>query len=151
MINILRDKTFSKLAHVYPHLEDIILHKKYALTINPQHQDKSLTCAYFDHQKLLNDGLAKYSVFELRPEFSTKSTKLHYHGTIEFTSSKALCSWYFHKIPELKEQCTFTIVPITDYDWYLYCIKQRHHMKPYFQSVNLPYKINNNTLQKIQL
>jgi uncharacterized protein YvpB len=147
--NQLRETTFSKLAHEYPHLEDIQLNIPYALTINPSFQHHSFIESYCAHQQILSDTLKGNSTFKLRPEISTKSTRLHYHGTITFHSHKHLVAFYFHQIPKLKDNSTFSIKPIQDYEWYLYCIKQRHHMKPYLAYTNLPYKITNKTLQLI--
>lgn len=144
MINTIREDCF-KERYIYPHLEDIIPFKRYAFTINPKPTlMKSFTETYIHYTEcigqLLNLDFIRY---ELRPEISTNSTLLHFHGTIEFTRAFHIPSFYFHTIPRLKDFCTFAIENIFSWEWSYYIRKQRHMMKPYVQnSCHLPYHIS---------
>jgi len=137
-----------KSAFKYPHLEDFALRKTYAFTVSPQYQRPSFTECYIAHMDILQ-LLIPYCTFVLRPEISTKGTRLHYHGVIRFDSSTLLVAFYYHIIPKLKDQCTFTIEEVRDYQWYLYCVKSRHHMKPYLTHAKLHYKLTNNSISNI--
>jgi len=125
-------------------LEDITVGKNYALTISPNLQTKSFSESYLHHMDQIYKLLSPNTTYKLRPEISTKSTILHFHGVIKFNKSINIPAFYYHTIPLLKEYCTFTIKPISDHEWYLYCIKSRHIMKPYLCHLKLPYKIYSN-------
>jgi len=101
---------------------------------------------YADYEEIFT-LLRGNAQFDLRPELSTESNKLHFHGYIAFENSDKLSAFYFITIPHLKELCTFTLVPIEDHwIWYLYCRKQRHNLKHYIQHCcKRPYHITTNT------
>lgn len=141
MINILREDS-KKSAFEYPHLEEILVGKPYALTINPAYQHTSFTDSYITHMDTIS-LFFPYANVVLRPEISTKTTRLHYHGTVTFKKYSLIAPFYYFIIPKLKDQCTFTIKPIADYEWSLYCVKSRHIMRPYLENIKLPYKITN--------
>jgi len=141
MINTIREETFKK-RHVYPKLEDWKVNSPYAFSISPRHIPMTSFSENYLHQmqtihQILN---LDFIAYDLRPELSTDSTALHWHGTFSFKNQRNIASFYFHIIPRLKEFATFTIEPIFDYQWTLYCRKQRHYLKPYIQNLcKLPY------------
>jgi len=142
----IRENTFGKDKYDYPKLEDIVPKRDYALTINiaPHYQKNSFYENYNFLMDMLTDLLLPFAKFKLRPEISTKSTLFHVHGTVNFISYSKILQFYTFTIKRLKEFCTFTIKKIENYDWYLYCIKQRHIIKPYLAETykgKIPYKI----------
>lgn len=150
--NTITKETFGKSKFDYPKLEALSPNVTYALTISPApvYQKNSLFENYDFMQQLLKDNFDGVCQYKLRPEISTKSTHFHVHGDIKFTSYDNIFKFYAYNIKRLKDFCTFTIKPIDDYSqWYLYCIKQRHIIKPYIQhtyndkKISLKYKIKN--------
>lgn len=140
MITTIREQTF-KERFIYPHLEDIVVGKDYAFTISPKIQMRSFTETYLSHMDQIHKLLSPNVDYKLRPEISTQSTILHFHGVIRFKRAVKISAFYYHTIPLLKDFCTFTIKQIEDYEWYLYCIKSRHIMKSYLEHCRLPYKL----------
>lgn len=137
MINTIRDQS-TKTGCEYPHLEDIVVGKDYALTINPARQLPEFVLTYLEHKEFIESHLLGSADYTLRPELSTKSTRLHWHGTLRFKSHRHLVSFYYVWIPRLKDHCNFSIKPIDDWQWKLYCIKQRHHMKSFISILKVP-------------
>lgn len=137
------DKENGKPRFEYPHLDQIVVGRRYAITINPERiTSKSFTETYVYCMDMITKLLNPNVSYILRPEISTKSTMLHFHGDIKFVSAVKTSAFYFHTIPLLKDFCTFVIKPIEDHEWGLYCIKSRHMMKPYLQTcIKLPYKL----------
>lgn len=136
-----------KEKYVYPCLEDFHPLTFYALTINPNdliHSESDQVTEVVN--AVFADILPFFykAEYVLRPEISTKSNLLHYHGTIMFSERDDITKFYWYIIRKLKTVCTFTIKPIADQnDWHVYVIKQRLHMKPFMQSMNLRYRITN--------
>lgn len=133
---------------LYPSLEDFHPLTFYALTISPNHfvtgdSDTGMT----EHVTgVFTDILPLFTKadYVLRPEISTKSTLLHYHGTIMWSDRMAITQFYWYTMRALKTICTFTIKPIDSNEkWHDYCVKQRLHMKPFMQSLNLRYRLTN--------
>lgn len=154
----IRESTWGKEKFEYPKLEEIVINRDYAFTINvaPAYQKTS----FFENQMQLMDILADlvrpYAKYEMRPEISTKSTLYHAHGTINFPSYSKLLQFYAFKIKQLKEFCTFTIKDIDDWRWHVYCRKQRHIIKPYlahtYDKIYLPYRMTHlNATKKAKL
>lgn len=155
--NTITKENFGKQKFDYPKLEDLNPNVTYALTISPApvYQKNSMFENYEFLRALLKDNFDGLCQYTLRPEISTKSTHFHVHGDIKFTSSNNIFKFYAFKIKNLKDFCTFTIKPIMKTDpiesiqWCLYCLKQRHIIKPYLtetynnKKINLPYKITN--------
>lgn len=149
----IRTAIFGKDKYDYPKLESLNHHTIYALTINPSplFQKTSLYENYLNiTQNILEPHFDKFTTYTLRPEISTKTTLYHVHGTVKFNSLNDLFTFYAFHISKLKDLCTFTIKPITTYDWTIYCLKQRHIIKPYISATYnkeksnfLPYKIRN--------
>lgn len=122
-------KAAFKEAFIYPKLEDIQTNLPYALTISPLYIKESYFESYID----LEDDIAPLlkGRIQLRPELSTQTQRWHWHGTLEFLHYLDIVYFYMN-LPKLKAICTFTIKNIDkSYEWYLYCIKQRHILKPY--------------------
>lgn len=132
-----------KDAYDYPTLENFHPMCTYALTISPisiLRSDILTECVANVSCDIL--PLFCKAEYELRPEISTKSTILHYHGTLKFPNHMEITKFYFYTIQKLKSVCTFTIKPIDDISiWSLYCKKQRLHMKPFVNSFNIRYKL----------
>lgn len=143
---LLRENTFGKDKYDYPKLEELVPKRDYALTLNiaPHYQKNSFYENYIFLMEMLGDLVSPFAKFKLRPEISTKSTLFHVHGTLNFLSYSKILQFYAFGIKRLKEFCTFVIKKIDNYDWYLYCIKQRHIIKPYLLETykyKIPYKI----------
>lgn len=148
----IRTATFGKDKYDYPKLESLKPSETYALTISPSPMLQK-TSLFENYNTLIEQILAphfnKFSKYTLRPEISTKSTQFHVHGNIKFNSYNDLLTFYAFHISKLKDLCTFTIKPITSYDWHIYVRKQRHIIKPYINSnyntlkTVLSYKIKN--------
>jgi len=122
-----------KVAHEYPHLEDFHPLVDYALSISPNNLIRSdvltecVVNVYADIMPLFMKG-----TYIIRPEISTKSTILHYHGVLRFEDRDDITRFYFYMIPKLKSVCSFSIKGIDDMDvWIKYCKKQRLHMKSF--------------------
>lgn len=133
-----------KPQYEYPSLEDFHPLVTYAITISPNpllRSESLIECVGSVHCDIL--PLISYGAeYTLRPEISTKSTILHYHGTILFPSREGVTHFYFYNIVKLKSVCTFVIKPIEDdIIWDKYCKKQRLHMKPFLNGNNLRYKL----------
>lgn len=134
---------------VYPHLEDFHPLVYYAVSISPNHlmrgmEGNSLVEAVSD---LFNQIMPCFAGAEyvIRPEISTKSTILHYHGTIMWKNRMDITNFYWRDIRRLKSMCTFTIKTIDNPDdWHKYVIKQRLHMKDWMQSQNIRYRLTQN-------
>lgn len=150
--NTLREETFGREKYIYPKLDEFNVKQTYAFTIN-------LNPAIFNKKSLLelvmmveDMILKKYfskASYELRPELSHNSQLLHYHGTIRFKRAFDIVEFY-RNIAELKDICTFAIKPIFSHvEWYIYCRKQRHMLKPYIDEVYnskkpvVPYRLLN--------
>lgn len=132
-----------KDAYDYPSLEDFHPLVSYAITISPSAQmrsDSVTECVSNISADIL--PFFKNAEYVLRPEISTKSCILHYHGTLLFPCRDDITKFYFYLITKLKCLCTFTIRPISDFPvWDQYCKKQRLHMKPFLAEYNLRYKL----------
>lgn len=134
-----------KQAHIYPKLELFQTKKAYALTISPMHHYSAYIEQYNDFEEHIKPLLVGH--IQLRPELSTKSVEWHWHGTIYFTETLDIVKFY-KNIVQLKHLCTFAIKSIVlDWEWHLYCIKQRHLIKPYINAVynrsrlRIPYNL----------
>lgn len=129
---------------LYPKLEDFQLNTNYAFTISKESTTRSIHETVQEYEDIFTLLRGCNTIFTLRPELSTKSINLHYHGTLMFPTTTSLYKFYWSTIKLLKELCTFTILPISQeepWQWYLYTIKQRWIMKPFFHSNNIQYKI----------
>lgn len=139
-------KDFYKAKFQYPKLEDIEVKKDYAFTIAPQLQRESVI-EQCDCDNAIFNILNKYCNYKVYPELSTKNTSWHYHGRITFCNALQIANFYFYAIRQLKNLCTFTIIPIDDNDpidsiqWYLYERKQRHNMYYLCHKNHQPYKV----------
>lgn len=135
----LREVNFGKdKKYIYPKLEDFTVNKTWAFTINPNpsvfNKPSLLEKIGMIEEQILKKFFSKAS-YELRPELSHDNQLFHYHGTLRFAKSFDVVSFY-RMIPELKDLCTFAIKPIVSHlDWYIYCRKQRHMLKPYIDEV----------------
>lgn len=128
-----------KASHVYPKLEDIQVNVSYAFSVNPCNQRDSVIETCSEH-KVIFDLLKDYCSYKLYPEISTKSQLLHYHGYLNFKRYIEIGMFYKYCIPKLRDLATFTIEPITSYDWYIYVRKQRHIMEPLMALMEQTYK-----------
>lgn len=132
-----------KEAYVYPSLEDFHPMVDYALTISPNQllrSDSVLECVIEVFSKIM--PCFPRAEWIIRPEISTKSTILHYHGIVRWEHRKDITNFYWYNIRQLKALCTFTIKTIDDMDvWHTYCIKQRLHMKEFAQQFNIRYRL----------
>lgn len=144
MINInykkaISEKSFSKSAHEYPKLDNIMENVPYAFSLSPRIQKESVM-EQIDSDEIYIFDILKNCSYNLFPELSTKSINWHYHGTIQFKDLLQIVSFYFYTIRKLKEVCTFTIVDIEDEHWTLYCLKQRHYMFNLCHANNSQYR-----------
>lgn len=139
-------KKWDKEAYVYPHLEDFHPMVSYALTVSPNallRGDSVIECVNEVYSKIMPCFVR--SSYTIRPEISTKSTILHYHGTIMWNDRKDITNFYWYNIHQLKSLCTFTIKTIDKpEDWHQYCVKQRLHMKEFMTQFNLRYRLTHN-------
>lgn len=131
--------------YVYPHLEDFHPMVNYAITISPSQLLRADSLV-----ESVNDIFSSImpcfrgTEYSIRPEISTKSTILHYHGIIQWNNRMDITNFYWKEIRKLKAMCTFTIKTIDNMeDWHKYCIKQRLHMKEFLLSCNLRYRLTN--------
>lgn len=138
--------TIHKQRHEAPPPESIGMNP-WAFTINCGYDELHINLLerYVSVFKLLS----KYCVIEMRPEFS-KKMKLHYHGTIRLKSYACILPFYT-LLMDLQKHYTYAMKPIIDYEWYLYCIKQRHIMKQWCRGVKKPYKITNTWFEKANI
>lgn len=127
-----------KEAHVLPSPEDMDM-KPWAFTLNCGTNEYAFEL--FERYLSAFKELAKVCYVCMRPEFSSKM-KLHYHGTIQLRKYSEIFK-LFVILNDLKQNYTFCLKPIIDYEWYLYCIKQRHIMKWYCRDMKKPYKVTN--------
>lgn len=133
-----------KERNLYPPLEEIVPHLQYALSLSPDLVSKAYIEQYRHFEERIRPCLVGNVI--LRPELSTKSTRWHYHGTISFDNYVQITAFYQH-LSVLKEHSTIVLAEIDTFDWYLYCIKQRAHIKSYINANYnvkkqvVPYKI----------
>lgn len=131
------EKSNFKPKHVLPDIERIVPGKFYAFTINASEDNPVFPqqLEYYENAMLNLYKLGLY--YDLYPEYSS-SMKLHYHGYVKFKNYHAIIPVYT-KLQTFKSHFTFTLKEIYDYQWHIYCTKQRHimnsvsthHIKPY--------------------
>lgn len=146
--NELRSKAY-KEPWVYPTLESIIPHVSYAFTISPKKQSNTIVEQRVDDQKIFTLLDKVDTGYKMYPELSTKENNYHYHGYISFNSYLNITKFYYYIIRDLKELCTFVIKEIDTYDWYIYCRKQKLHMKALHRNYDIPYRILSNLTTSI--
>lgn len=138
--------------HVYPVIEEIVLHEDYAITFNPNMESRS----FFEFRQFITDRIINLipDDYKLYPEIGHNDQKWHLHGYIRFHDQFDIIKFYMN-IHELKDLCTFKLRPIDNQEftdaiqWYLYCRKQRHLLKPYIQKIynhKLPYSFKRTIL-----
>lgn len=133
-----------KVQHEYPHLEAIEIGTQYAITVSPADRKSS----YLEFRDImidiLNDFKGQYKVY---PEISTENQNWHVHGYIIFKDQFEIMNFYLN-IAQLKSKCSFKIRTIDTGDfidaiqWYMYCKKQKHIIKPWIHKTydgHLPY------------
>lgn len=125
----LRDGAFNREPHVFPKLEHILPYSTYAISINPAQEFDSYLEFYRSSESIFSQVFKGHFV-DLRPEFSHKNQRWHWHGNITFKSSIQIIVFY-KNIQKLKDFCTFAIKPIDSWEWFVYCRKQRPLLKPY--------------------
>lgn len=92
--------------------------------------------------------LSKYSELVVRPEFST-GNRFHYHGLIKPKDYNTIIP-LMKVLNEVKVSYTYNISPINDsIIWYLYCIKDRHFMKPWMHKYKKEYKMTSKSIEGI--
>jgi len=135
---------FDKNSKILP-LEKLHVGQFYALTINPALQ---LTGDFpqVRFREVIKEVL-KYITpnlmgdVVLRPELSTKKQNIHFHGWIRFRTDHSILRFYMN-LSKIMEKCQIEIDTIGNFMiWYLYCVKQRHLMKPLFNQIGEQYKI----------
>jgi len=137
------DETFGK--HVFPNIEDIVINEEYAITFNPNLQTNS----FFEfHDFMTSKILPLVPHYTLYPEISHKNQKWHLHGYVRFKDQFEIVNFYMN-IHVLKDLTTFKLRHVDTDDfvdciqWYMYCRKQRHCIKPWIirtYNGKLPYK-----------
>lgn len=138
-----QDTSF-KAAHIYPALESIEIGLRYAITISPAYNKASYLEFRDNMIEILQLFKGDYQVY---PELSTENQNWHVHGYIMFPSQFHIMD-FFLNITQIKALCTFKIRNIDTDDfidavqWYLYCKKQKHIIKPWVHKTyhsKLPY------------
>lgn len=134
---------------IYPPLEEISINTPYALTITPQDQQHGQSPRLYSFNIKSQDTL-KYlpGTYKLYTELSTKSCNIHYHGTIIFKDALQIATFYMN-IPKIIQMASISLKPITSWEWTPYCIKQRHIMEPYCNSMSVEYKKKGGALRTI--
>lgn len=125
----------------YLKLEDIVPHKSYAITINPDNSgltDIKVLQVY----NLLYDHLHEFKGnLKLFTEISTKNQNVHYHGFINWSSYKHIAQFYL-SISKIKEWCQFEIDHINEIEqWWIYIVKQQPYVSHICQLNKIPNKI----------
>ncbi len=88
--------------------------------------------------KILFKKIQEHCFITMYPEFSPLM-KLHYHGTIQFKHYNDIIPAYM--ILE-EADAGIEIDTIEDYNWYVYCNKQRYLLEPFMMSKLRPYQIH---------
>ncbi len=113
-----------KPKHVLPQLEEYVLNKKYALSLNPCRQYKLNRLAKqisFLLKVFQNEKYRDYFKIELYPELSSTS-RFHWHGYLIISN---IFLFVRDVVPCIVDEYTVNIKDITDKDvWFKYCTKQ---------------------------
>lgn len=124
-------KNWQKPPHFIADIHEFSPNQWLALSISISGED--LWHVQYARYVALFQRLAQYAMFELRPELST-SLRLHYHGIIKPKSYSKVIG-LLTLLNDMKSHYTYSVNKIDDsIVWYLYCIKDRHIMKPFIQS-----------------
>lgn len=110
--------------------EYVILNHRYELTINLQDYGEPPFGNQLAHyHAFFEKYICPSSSIELRPELSKKG-RLHFHGWIMWKTYKSLFI-FLQVMPTLLRYCQIDIDTGADaWQWYVYCRKMRHIMKP---------------------
>lgn len=131
---------FNKPKDIILPLEEYNINKIYALTISPSlqfHDDSPRLHQFLDNfEKNIKPLLPMY--FKLYLEMSTLNQHYHFHGYGNFYKDYNIAIFYSN-LPRIKELCSISLVPIVDYNWPVYIIKQRHIMKSFCKFLKEPY------------
>jgi len=114
----------------------------FAFTLNCGYDE--LTHKLYERYLSVFLKLAQWCWIDLRPEFS-KKMKLHYHGTLTMKNYKYIFP-LFTFLNGIQKNYTYCLKPVYDWQWYIYCRKQRHLMKRYMISTRLRYHIRNDKI-----
>lgn len=131
-----------KLKHDCPPPEEVKKNYGYAISINPQVQhDKLIPHVRYarlieNMNRIMNN--MNYSKYVLYPELS-KSARWHYHGMVWITD---IIGFFSHDLMILQANATVMIKEHEDWEWELYCKKQRHLLAPYLDKLKLQYKVH---------
>lgn len=122
-------------------MDVIELNKKYTFSLSKRSRIGSLVKDVRDYLIILK-SISAYVKYEMFPEISPKG-RLHYHGTIMFTSWRDVFDFYYLEIPIVSEQSSLEIDTIKDIDkWKVYYLKQQHFKYIYKEKL-LPYRLHN--------
>lgn len=126
----------------------------YEITINPDNSHQYLL-AKGDRLELVYNYLYNYHLFKIKdhcnfklyPEFSNPSsdnikgiTRMHYHGTINFTSVEGIYMWYLYIYNGLKQISSVKVDTITSKEtWKNYCTKNKDIMSMLCKHARVPY------------
>jgi hypothetical protein len=121
-------------------MEDIQLNIPYSLTINASKVSGNIKSDHNIYRKIFNECIDLPGIkSELFYEFSPIG-RLHVHGNIVFTTPISVGMFYQNLLP-LGKISTFSLDTITDSNiWSTYIVKQKKYMKPYLNSLKLPYR-----------
>lgn len=130
-----------------PDPEKIVIYDQiYALTVSPPPDDDTFPSQLQDHFRVIEKWL-KECKWQLVPEIS-KTGRLHYHGTVQFTTPFSIYTFYRYQ-PEWH----FELDTIAHPDvWVSYCTKSQLWMKPQCERHAVPYMITDqNVIEVIPL
>lgn len=109
--------------------EEIVHDTKYSFTINPNDKRQYFDCA--DRVNKLREFLEQQILeipnvpIDVYMECS-RNGRLHFHGTIMFTTHHSISHFYINKIHDWSNWSNMEIAPLTDPDkWQAYCVKSQ--------------------------
>lgn len=109
--------------------EEIVCDTKYSFTINPNDKrqyfdciDRVIKLREFLEQQILEIPNVHINVYME----CSRNGRLHFHGTIMFTTFDSIKHYYINKMHDWSNWCNMEIAPLTDPDkWQEYCVKSK--------------------------
>lgn len=132
-------------------LEEMDEKKTYSLTISPSSRLNN-------HNTIEGDIIIFSKLFTgvkgvkivLYPELSKGNLRLHWHGTVKFSSKRSIMMFYYKTLRDLQDHSTYELDTIKDSnEWYKYCTKQLGFFQSAYTDDYIIYKHPQKTVNKI--